>query len=94
MIEGVKLELLSERRENFVRKFAEKRVISKRFGKRRFRENPPLEYKLRMREKHIYKGGKTVRFEKNPLSYMTRYLNEMNKSNKSIIVRCRQVSKV
>ena len=73
-LEGSNTETLEERRNGLVKRFADKCVVSDRFSQW-FKKNRNIPYGTRNREKYYLKTGRTTRYQKNPIYYMTRYLN-------------------
>ena len=72
------IETLEKRRQDNALKFALKASNSARFGRTWFTETPITEREVRntTRKKYIEKFTRTERGRSNPLSYLTRRLNE------------------
>ena len=77
-MENKGVELLSERREEIVLKFALKNESNPRFGKKWFKktEDTGREVRNGTRGKYFEQFCRTERLRKKPINYMTRRLNE------------------
>ena len=76
MVKGI--QTLQERREKAVLNFALKNEEREKYGKKWFRKNEEQEREVRpgTRRKYITPQCRTERYMKNPITYMTRMLNE------------------
>ena len=77
-MEKNQIELLAERREKALLKFALKNEEKERYGKRWFRKSQETTREVRSTTRHKYKipTCRTSRMQKNPVVYMTKLLNE------------------
>ena len=78
LLEKARLSSLAERREERVKKFAVKIESSSRFKKKWLEENE-IERKTRKVNLYKEKRTKTIREDKNPVTWYTRVLNKIHR---------------
>ena len=78
IVENGTVELLSDRREEAILRFATRAAATSRFGDKWFRRREETEREVRTSTRRPYKEKfcRTNRMKNNPIQYMTRKLNE------------------